>query len=809
MKRIFSLLLAFLLCLSVPFGYVWADDVEVSYIITPAEGVNTSSDSYLNIYKYLVYLEDGQILYLPSNHITVGEWKYNISNPALNYGNLSDGDYIDNTCTLTYVANDNVTEKTVYIETVKTNELYKKYDKKQTTTFDNNNLGISIRSSRTATKGVVKTDEGYALTIKSPSTPTSNSWYNIDQSLTDIKKDIGDTPYIIDMTVQYDMPGVSDVTCAFSIFDGTNYTIKPAASITNGRQAIKNKFINNQPVQVTVQVFPRANLASIYVDGTWIRNLKLVSGNYDYTDYVQFFFRTTNNTKTGDGKYYDFTGMTTDYEIRYGFGSVDADVLDVNIDNYTDGAKIYNSEVEDVSVFVNVDGYKNAVLYVDGYKITESEMSGRSASLPLSGDVMGYGKHEIQVRLYPEYGEYVSKTITVYVEEAIESGSYVLNYEDCPVGIVSTYVPAGIHNDFTSFNYASTDHRFEVISGNNGKYVYSPAGAPANSRINATFNTSKAYDAKFKFDFCYEEIGKNDIFVIVRPNDARGTPNNVPTTFIILDEDGTLNARFTEGNVELGKVSKNIWYRLELDLHHVRDGSVDISFFEYTDGGEQLLSEKSGVIKASNPIKFVDELRVQPNQLPLCVDNISATPVFYSGDITSINADALNRNTVELNIDANSVENVELYNSIGKIKIFDYELADGVLTITTAQPIVKEQMYYVKVYADNNLYPFTKGFEIGGKYVKVTDSYFKNSMGNYYAVLNINNTTSNDVVAAVVVTKWNGKQFISMNAENINVVSGNNEYTVNLGTEKPSEIKVIPVSLYPKTRLLSDGPILK
>ena len=118
-------------------------------------------------------------------------------------------------------------------------------------------------------------------------------------------------------------------------------------------------------------------------------------------------------------------------------------------------------------------------------------------------------------------------------------------------------------------------------------------------------------------------------------------------------------------------------------------------------------------------------------------------------------------------------------------------------------------MYYVKVYADNNLYPFTKGFEIGGKYVKVTDSYFKNSMGNYYAVLNINNTTSNDVVAAVVVTKWNGKQFISMNAENINVVSGNNEYTVNLGTEKPSEIKIIPVSLYPKTRLLSDGPILK
>ena len=809
MKRIFSLLLAFLLCLSVPFGYVWADDVEVSYIITPAEGVNTSSDSYLNIYKYLVYLEDGQILHLPSNYITVGEWKDNISNPALNYGNLSDGDYIDNTCTLTYVANDNVTEKTVYIETVNTNELYKKYDKKQTTTFDDNNLGISIRSSRTATKGVVKTDEGYALTIKSPSTPTSNSWYNIDQSLTDIKKDIGDTPYIIDMTVQYEMPGVSDVTCAFSIFDGTNYTIKPAASITSGRQAIKNKFINNQPVQVTVQVFPKANLASIYVDGTWIRNLNLVSGTYDYTDYVQFFFRTTNNTKTGDGKYYDFTGMTTDYEIRYGFGSVDADVLDVTIDNYTDGAKLYNSEVEDVSVSVNVDGYKNAVLYVDGYKITESEMSGCSASLPLSGDVMGYGKHELQVRLYPEYGEYVSKTITVYVEEAIETGTYVLNYEDCPEGIVSTYVPAGIHNDFTSFNYSSNNHQFEVISGSSGKYVHSPSGAPSNARINASFNTSKAYDAKLKFDFCFEEIGANNIFLVVRPNDLRGTPNNVPNTFVVLTEDGTLQAQFSAGNADIADIAADKWYRLEIDFHHIKDGTVDISLYEYLSDGEQLAGQKTGVIRATNPIKFVDEVRIQPNSLPLCVDNISATPVYYSGDITSINADVLNRNTVELNIDANSVENVELYNSIGKIKIFDYELADGVLTITTAQPIVKEQMYYVKVYADNNLYPFTKGFEIGGKYVKVTDSYFKNSMGNYYAVLNINNTTSNDVVAAVVVTKWNGKQFVSMNVGSINVLQGSSEYTVNLGTEKPSEIKIIPVSLYPKTRLLSDSPILK
>ena len=117
MKKLISLILVVLLCLPTVFVTVSAEGAD-TYTITAASGANTTSNDYLNVYKYLTYYNGGDIITIPENYITVGQWKANIANPAINANGVADDAYVTSDCTLTFTMDDGVTTKNVEIDKI-------------------------------------------------------------------------------------------------------------------------------------------------------------------------------------------------------------------------------------------------------------------------------------------------------------------------------------------------------------------------------------------------------------------------------------------------------------------------------------------------------------------------------------------------------------------------------------------------------------------------------------------------------------------------------------------------------------------
>ena len=174
--------------------------------------------------------------------------------------------------------------------------------------------------------------------------------------------------------------------------------------------------------------------------------------------------------------------------------------------------------------------------------------------------------------------------------------------------------------------------------------------------------------------------------------------------------------------------------------------------------------------------------------------------MYGTGTITNAKADT---NTVTVSLSGvDSVDDVKVTGSEDVALLgYSYNMDDGVLTITTSQPLNNAEEYMVSVYADGNAVPLTSGFEIEGEYIKVKDSYFTVEKDGKYVVLNVDNKTEKDGKITVLVSQWDGDKFISMNAKTITVAAGESKY--NLSVEDIENIKIMPVISLSKPILLS------
>lgn len=821
MKKIISLILVVLLCLPASFIAVSADGAD-TYTITAADGADTTSNDYLNIYKYLAYYDGSEELNIPAGYITVGQWKANIANPAINAGNLTDADYITDACTLTLTMDDGVTTKTVYINAVDYNYMFKEYDKKSTTTFASNDLGLAQGKGSKATVKVGNKEISngeYALTmdVSVPSDATNMQGYvNILQNLSDINK--MNLPYSVNMTF---VPESSDSLWKFNV--GFINTTNNGRAGKDLPASAATAFKTGDKFDVSIMVYPGAKVFDVYVNGSVVlenQTTEAPANQQGYADYNRLYFRFYNGTKVGD-VYENLTFAVTDYNVRYGYGKVNDEIYvapSVEITNYEDGAKIVSGDITAVEAVTNSDDYKTAALYIDGVKVDEVTMSGTTATLDASS--MGYGDHTMEVRMYPETGEYISDSVTVSVLDLVDLSSYTITFSEFaadnpPTSLASQASYIG-RTDFVNMSNPSpadstvtaNDALVEFYDDARGNVLHVEADPNSDTsksgRRIEIYQSNTANNMAVNYDICYEsfsgtsytlhatrDTGEKKIVTI----DAEG----------LLTMEGTVTSETKSIQLEAGK-----WYNIQFDANLTMGGQVALTV--YDENG--LVGSMESIIDAT----YTDRIRIYTpyNKDNLqsgeaYIDNIKITIVSSTGSIGEITASADDLNTVSAIMNGVSrIDSVEITNADGEVELlgYVYDAENSALTISTSRPLEVTDTYTLSVYADGFAVPMTSGFVLTGGYIKVTDSYFNYQRGSNYAVLNVVNTTGNDGTITVLVSEWDGDKIVSVKADTITVATGENKYNVKI-TGDVDNVKVMPVASFAKPILLSKDIITK
>lgn len=819
MKKIISLILVVLLCLPASFIAVSAEGAD-TYTITAADGAYTSTNDYKNINKYLDYYDGGDELNIPAEYITVDQWKKNIKNPAINAEGLSNDDYITSACTLTWTALDGVTTKTVYINAVDYNYMFKEIDTTKEFSSSSNVAKVSTKGANgTVTSKSIKLSDGSYALATSIDDCNAKAYLQIEQLLADINT-ISTTPYIVDYDVQFeDADSLSGVDFAFT----KGNSQKVAKTISNFSDVMTNAKAGNV-ITLSVVVYPKANLADIYVDGNLcVENHSLESSDSKYTDYKALFFRFYNKTSVG-GEYKKLTFNLTRAEIRYGFGNLDSEIYvepSVEITNYNDGASITPEEIIAVEASANKAGYKKAELYIDGVKVDEMTMSGLTASLDASS--MGYGKHALEVRMYPEIGAYISDIVTVTVYDKVELSDYTITFDEYDAGTVPTDVsnPASYISSATFLNLSleSVDADGNKVIANDGLVIDydDERGNVLHAKADQNTDTTKtgrrieitqsntANNMALNYDIYFESFsGVSYKFLTTRDTGEKG--------IVQMDAEGLLTMfGTTTSETKSIQLETDKWYNINLDLNLTMGGQVVLTV--YDENG--LVGSMESIIEDTT---YADRIRLytpynkdNPTSGEAYIDNVKVTIVSATGNIGEITATTDDLYTVSAVMNGISkVEGVELSDTLGDVDIlgYIYNSDNSTLNVTTSYPLNPSENYTIKVYADGYAVPFTSGFVLAGGYIKVTDSYFDHIKGKDYAVLNVANTTENDGKVTVLISEWNGEQIVSMTAKTITVVAGENKYNVEI-TGNVDNTKVMPVSSLAKPILLSKDIITK
>ena len=785
------------------------------------DDADESSDVYKNINKYIAYMEEE--LNIPQNYITVGQWKANIENPSIVADGLSDEDYIADGCSLVWTAADGITTKNIDIFTSQYNYTFKKYNNTETikvNTGEANDIGFFITMG---TNGVVTTgntdfgDGTYAVNVDMDNfTGTSNPWNQIRQNISAINKNI-DVLYMVEMTVKFnDAESFSSADFGFLGAVGTTFEGKQRVAKTI--PGFTDAAADGKEVKVGVMVYPKAELADIYInDNLILGNHSLVQTNGDgtsyYKDYAAFFIRFYNKTKV-DGEYKKLNYDILSYRIKYGYGNMNDEVYvapEMKFVNYQNNATLTTAELEDIEVVTNSDDLVKAVLYIDGVIVDTVEIANKSAVLDMS--MVGYGEHSAEVRLYPEVGEYISKTLEFRVADPAFGDTLICDFEDYIAGEVPSklinpvtdvaalsYVnisQSGLNDPSVLANDAIVEYYDEV----RGNVLHAKAAADSDTSKDGRrieIDLTAGVDAIFKFDFMMDCFSDSR-FITSRHYDG---DNAGEYRIISVDTDGVL----TVDGVNLAKIDVNTWYTAEAYIYANMGGLLTVNLY---DENGQLIN----TVETVNPkLTDVDTLRcyIQYNRTTMegerYIDNVSVTPVYGTGAITNVKAEI---NTVDVALTGvDSVDEVKIQ-GIDEVAIlgYSYNMDESILTITTSQPLNNAESYMLSVYADGYAVPLTFGFEVEGEYIKVKDSYFDADKYGKFVVLNIDNKTEKDGKIIVLVSKWDGDKFISMNAKTITVAAGENKY--NISVEDIENVKIMPVVSLSKPILLSNGVIEK
>jgi len=792
------------------------------------DDADESSDVYKNINKYIAYMEEE--LNIPQNYITVGQWKANIENPAIVAEGLSDDDYITSDCKLIWTAADGETTKDIYINVASMNYMYEEFDNTKpinVNSANSNNLKMTITmgTNGTLTNESTQLDDGkYVVNVDFDNfTGTTNPWNQVLQNLPDINRDI-DTPYIIDMDIKFNSAkGYSSADFGFIGSAGLEISGKQRAFV--GVTGFKGLAQSGNKLRFTAVVYPKANVADLYLNGSLVKgNHSLVFtdtlGTSSYEDYGSLFLRFYNKTKVDD-EYQNMNYEISRYEIKYGFGNIDAETYippSMEITNYEDGASLTTENIVPLEAVTNSNDIKTAVLYIDGVKIAEEDVANKTVIFDMSS--MGYGKHNVEVRMYPEIGEYISKSVTVNVEDFVNLSDYTITFDEFDAGETPSSLskPAEYFGATNFINYSNeslinpsdvvSDAYVEYYDDVRGNVFHAKADPESNidktgRRIEITqSNTSN--NIALNFDMMFESFsGVSYTFLA-----TRGETENLAAKIGadgLLTMTGTTTSDTTSIQLETG-----VWYNFDAEFYCTMGGVVKLSV--YDESGSLV-----GSMESLNGAPYTDRVRIYTpyNKSNLqsgeaYIDNVKTTIISTTGSIGEITATADDLNTVTAVLrGVSTVGEVELTGANGEIGIlgYTYNTEDSKLTVSTAQPLDAYGSYTIKVYADGYGIPLTFGFEVLGDILKVKDSYFQTVKGENYVVLETVNSSEADGKMTVIITQWDGDKFISMNAKTITVAAGENKY--NISVEDIENVKIMPVISLSKPILLSNGVIEK
>lgn len=785
-----------------------------AYTITAAAGADVTSDAYLDIWKYLAYYDGGDILSIPAGCITVGQWKANIANPSINANGLADGDYITDRCTLT-LTYDDASTKTVRFEVNDYNYVHASFDKtKEPAVSSTYKLNTALQLTSGGGAGTITpasellSDGNYAMTVSITDQNTeanaaaTNRYFQAVQSLAAINEAIT-TPYIVNMEVAFEDESLSSV--AIALMKGSSQR----APRTLSGSALLSKFKSGAPVWLALHVFPKANRMDIYVDGeAVVKNHNLVTSDSTYADCNNLFVRAYNNTKV-DGAYQDAKMRITDYSVYYGYGSALSEIYTptvVEILNYDDETVVKPSALEPLEVSVNKDGYQKAALYVDGYKEAEADVSGRSAVLP--ADAIGLGRHTVEVRLYPEYGKYVSREISVEVSDSVELDGYLVDFENFEAGeSPQEYtLGTGIKADFLHLQYEAVES-YDTVR-NNVLHVRAETATTGTARFEYITNT--AVDCRFSFDFRFDDFVESSLTIVEtvqNANAAAGLERTIAAC--VQTRDGALlfnSAVFAELETER-------WYTLAFDYFNSNN---ILNIYLYDDAGN-LLSSVSGTSpggqKAVNTLRiytpYVTETADRSGDFYL--DNVCVIPVSYTGGITGVSALLANPYTVTADVsNTSAVAGVAVTNELGDVAVLQefFDASAGKLDITLGQPLVAGMRYKLTVYDEAGLYPMTYSFVPEGAYLFVEEFYFKQEAGKNYVVLNVSNTYPEAQELKLLISCPEQMKAGAVRAVSLTADPGVKDYAVEI-TEDLSTVRILPVQSYAKPVAVSGSVITK
>ncbi len=789
-----------------------------------AEGVDKASDAYKNITKYFAYL-DGEYVSVPANYITVGQWKANVANPAIVAENLLDTDYITNDCTLVWTAADGITTKTLYFDVAQYNYLYEKYDNTKEIDVINssrNNLNIYIGGGTNGKVSTTNKDMGdgtYVINSTLDSfTTTADPYAQIVQNFADINKNIK-TPYMVDMELKFsDASGYSSANLLLRGATGTVYDGKQRANIAV--TGFKGKVQSGNTFRFTVVFYPEADLADIYLDGSLVKeNFNLVFtddlGTSTYDNCSSFALRFFNKTKV-NGEFAKLEYEISRYEIKYGFGTINEEVYvapTVDIVNYKDGVSYKTDEIVDLEVVTNTDDVKTAALFVDGVKVAEEAVVNKTAVFDMSQ--MGFGEHEVEVRMYPEIGEYVSETISVSVKNPEFGTEFVMSFDDMEAGKVPANISKPVENivavNFVNMNQpglndpsaTAADALVEYYDEARGNVMHAKAAEDSNTALTGRrieFNLEPAYDAVMTFDFMFKEYVTWANFVSVRHyvSDKAGEYG-----FIKVKNDGTI----VVNGSDLTKVELDKWYKMEVFAYANMGESYVVNIFDENGG---LIASDEGVVP--NMVD-VDIMRIytqydSKKKGDIYLDDVKMSIIKSSGSISS--SQAVGDNMLKFFLsNVTSVENVEIANSKGNVKLlgYSYDVGTNELIVTTAVPLENNGEYHVSVYPAGYTTPLTKGVVIETG-VSVKDSFFEIKKGKSYVVLEASNCADTDDEMTVIISQWDGSKLVSTRAEKVVVKAGEDKYRVQI-TENIDNVKIMPVKSLSKPILLSRNVLTK
>ena len=791
-----------------------------------ASTADKTSNEYINILKYVTYMNDTE-LSIPENYITVGQWKANIANPVVIAEGLSDDDYITSDCKLIWTAADGETTKDIYINVASTNYMYEEFDNTKpinvnSANSNNLNMTISMGTNGTLTKESTQLDDGkYVVNVDFDNfTGTTNPWNQVLQNLPDINRDI-DTPYIIDMDIKFNSAkGYSSADFGFIGSTGLEISGKQRAFV--GVTGFKGLAQSGNKLRFTAVIYPKANVADIYLNGSLAKgNHSLVFtdtlGTSSYEDYGSLFLRFYNKTKIDD-EYQKMNYEISRYEIKYGFGNIDAEIYippSMEITNYEDGASLTTENIVPLEAVTNSNDMKTAVLYIDGVKIAEEDVANKTVIFDMSS--MGYGEHNVEVRMYPEIGEYISKSVTVNVADFVSLSDYTITFDEFEIGETPSSLskPAEYLGTVTFVNYNNEsltdssvtvrDACIEYYDDVRGNVFHSKADPESNidktgRRIEITqSNTSN--NIALNFDMMFESFSGVSYSFLA----TRGETENIAATINgdgLLKMTGTTTSETTSIQLETG-----VWYNFDAEFYCTMGGVVKLTV--YDENGNFV-----GSMESINGAPYTDRVRIYTpyNKDNLksgeaYIDDVKVTIISVTGSVESVEA---GENTISAVLSGvNAVNTVVVTGSMGKVEIlgFAYDINENTLSVTTAQPLLPSDVYTLFVYTDGREIPMATGFEVSGVELKVTDSYFITSKGKNYVVLNAVNTTESEIKMTVLISEWNGDKFGSVKAETITVAPGEDKYSFEIKGDIKN-VKVMPVSSLAKPVLLSKTVII-